>query len=219
MLAALVFDFDGLILDTETPLYEAWSRTFRHYGAQPISTSVWGHHLGRDDRDPRRIDPLTVLQDQLDQPLDVDEVHHLRRRWRDELLDAQAVLPGVEALLDAARSLGAATAIASSSPVDWVEHHLGTRSLLDRFDAVACAGDGLAGKPAPDTYLRACELVGAAPAASVALEDSPNGVRAAKRAGLRCIAVPTPLSAGLDYSMADELVPSLTAVDLHRLSG
>ena len=213
---AVIFDFDGLVLDTETPLFEAWHRTFVHFGAEPIDVELWCAGLGLHDDDPDRLDPHGVLCARLGRDLPAEEVHAVRRLHRDELLAVEAVQDGVVELLDRAGELGLRVGIATSSPVEWIEAQLGPRGLRPRFEAVACAGDGVPGKPAPDTYLEVCRLLGVEPADALALEDSPNGVRAAKAAGLTCIAVPTPLGAGLDLSQADAVVGSLTEVDLRR---
>jgi HAD superfamily hydrolase (TIGR01509 family) len=214
MLEAVVFDFDGLVLDTELPLFEAWRLTFVHHGVEPIGLEQWCVSLGRHDADPLRLDPLAILEDALGHPVDRPTVEAARRRRRNELIDAEDVLPGVERLLDEAEASGLPTAIASSSPPDWIETHLGARGLLDRFDAISCAGEGAPGKPDPATYLTACARLGVDPRCSLALEDSPNGVTAAKAAGLHCIAVPGAIGAHLDLSHADRVVGSLLDVDL-----
>lgn len=209
-----MFDFDGLVLDTELPLFEAWRLTFVHHGVEPIGIEQWCTSLGRHDSDPLRLDPLAILEEGLGRPVDRPTVEADRRRRRNQLIEAQAVLPGVERLLDEAEASGLPTAIATSSSPDWVETHLEARGLLDRFDVVSCAGGGVPGKPDPATYLTACERLGADPRQSLALEDSPNGVTAAKAAGLHCIAVPGTIGAHLDLSHADRIVGSLLDVDL-----
>jgi HAD superfamily hydrolase (TIGR01509 family) len=106
--------------------------------------------------------------------------------------------------------------VASSSPRDWVEAHLSRLGLLGRFSALACHGDddGLAAKPEPDLYVEACRLLQVAPAMAVAVEDSPHGVRAAKAAGLACVAVPNEMTRLLDLDHADLVVSSLAEVSL-----
>ena len=121
------------------------------------------------------------------------------------------------AWLDAADALQLPVAIASSSPRSWVEKHLGHLGLTSRFAAIACFGDGLAGKPAPDTYLAACAAIGVQPRAAIAIEDSPHGVAAAKAAGLWCIAVPHEITARLDLSHADLLLSSLAEQTLQEV--
>lgn len=213
-LDCLIFDFDGLIVDTETPLYSSWEQVFQHYGAQPISLDEWVGSLGLHDDDPAVLDPMARLLSVTGARLQPDEVQRMRRAIRDELLAREPVLPGVEQLLDVAAGVGIPVGIASSSPVSWIERHLGPRGLLDRFATVSGAGDGLPGKPDPAVYLAACAALDADPRRSLALEDSPNGVSAAKAAGMTCFAVPNPISQGLDFSAADQVYTSLEQVRL-----
>jgi HAD superfamily hydrolase (TIGR01509 family) len=211
---AVVFDFDGLILDTETPLYLAWAKTFQHFGAPPIDLAEWSVSLGRHDDDPAMLDPMDRLRDLLDRPLEETEVQTVRRAFCDELLEAMLVRPGVEALLDEADQLDVPVAIASSSPVAWIEQHLGPTGLRERFAVLSCAGHGVPGKPDPAVYLQACGAVGADPRRSLALEDSPNGTAAAKRAGMTCVVVPTEISRTLDFGQADAVLSSLDDLSL-----
>ena len=125
--------------------------------------------------------------------------------------------PGVRDYLDAARRLGLGLAVASSSSRRWVAGHLERLGLADRFDVLRCAEDVTRVKPHPDLYVAALKALGAAPVAAIALEDSPNGVLAAKRAGLFCVAVPNPLTAKLDLTAADILLASLDELPLPAL--
>jgi beta-phosphoglucomutase-like phosphatase (HAD superfamily) len=105
-------------------------------------------------------------------------------------------------------------AIASSSELEWVVSHLDRLGLRDAFASVACHGPELRAKPDPDTYLAACAALGVEPAAALAVEDSPHGIRAARAAGLRVVAVPNDVTARLDLSAADLRLPSLAACTL-----
>lgn len=215
----MVFDFDGLILDTETPLYDAWRLTFEDHGVDPIPLEEWLSSLGLHDDDPRRLDPFARLQSAIGRELIVDEVQEARRVLKDTAIAAELLRPGVTAVLDQAEALGIPAAVATSSSFEWVGGHLADRRILHRFGTVSCAGGAVRGKPAPDTYVQACERLGVDPAGALAFEDSPNGVRAAKAAGLTCIAVPNPISGTLDYSHADARVTSLEQVDLTATLG
>ncbi|MEM9036768.1 MAG: HAD-IA family hydrolase [Actinomycetota bacterium] len=219
MKRALLLDFDGLIIDTETVVYEAWAAVFREHGIEPIDLDEWEQGLGRPDDDPLVVDPERRLLDLLGPDLDLDALHVWRRARRDELLAAEPIRPGIERWIDTARSLGLGVAVASSSPIDWVEPKLIDRGLRDRIDAVSCAGDGVPGKPDPAVYLRACALLGADPAQAVAADDTPNGVTAAKAAGVYCIGVAANMTAHLDLSHADVVVSSLAEIDAGEVLG
>lgn len=218
MLEAIIFDFDGVILDTETPLFDAWVLTFEHYGAPPIDHGRWVAALGRHEDDPEVLDPVGLLQEALGRPVDRSEVQARRRRFRDQVLDAHPLQPGVEDLLDEAASLGLPVAIASSSPHEWIARHLEPRRMLARFPVVVCAGNGLAGKPDPAVYLEAARQLGVAPSRCLAIEDSPHGAAAATSAGTICVAVPTALSRSLDFGPVDLVVDSVEDIDLRRWS-
>ncbi|HEV7523561.1 MAG TPA: HAD-IA family hydrolase [Acidimicrobiia bacterium] len=206
----IVFDFDGLILDTEGPVFTAWREEFEAHGCPPLTIDEWSAEIGTSGG----LDLVALIRERATRPFDEDAMHARRRERRDELLRAEVVRPGVHAWLDEADALGLPLAVASSSPREWVEHHLENLGLRSRFRSVACFGDGLAGKPAPDTYLAACAAIEIEPRAAIAIEDSPNGVAAAKAAGLWCVAVPHAITHGLDLSDANLRLDSLADVTL-----
>lgn len=209
MIRAVVLDFDGLILDTERPVYESWRWAFEEHGL-PLPVEEWSAIIGRADA----WDPVSRLS----AAVEIDEqVIARRREVRDALLQAESVLPGVVELLADARVLGMPVGIASSSPTEWVVGHLERLGLVESFRCVSCWREGVLGKPAPDLYLEAAESLGVQPSEAIAFEDSANGVAAAKAAGLRCVAVPHGLTAGLDLSAADLVVDSLADVSLSEL--
>ncbi len=180
--SALVLDFDGLILDTETPLIDAWSAVHDELGARfdrARGEAIIGH-IGIV------FDPWESL------PADLDR-STLQERFvvhKDRLIARQPVLPGVIALLDHARDTHLALAVASNSAHAHVDRHLQRLGLFDRFAAVVCREDVDRGKPAPDLYREACRRLGVAPTAAVAFEDSVPGHQAAHTAGLRVVVIP-----------------------------
>jgi HAD superfamily hydrolase (TIGR01509 family) len=210
VIRAVVFDFDGLILDTEVPVYEAWVHAFETYGCGPISMDEWAKEIGTNGS----LDLVAMMRARATKPFDEDEMHELRRIRREELQALEEVRPGVVQWLDDAAAHGLSLAIASSSPTDWVEHHLDLLGLRSRFQFLACFGTDIAAKPEPDSYQAACRALGVEPAEAIAVEDSPHGVTAAQRAGLRCIAVPNAITAQLDLSHADVVVRSLAEFSL-----
>ena len=207
---ALVFDFDGLILDTELPIYRAWYELFERHGAQPLSIDEWAAEIGTI----RGLDLPGLLVERATQPVDLDEADVWRRAHRDLLLAEQQARPGVEDWIAEAEAAGLGVAIASSSEADWVLPLLERIGLHTRFACVVNAGGALGAKPAPDTYLEACARLGVEPASALAIEDSPHGIAAAKAAGLRCVAVPHELTETLDLSAADLRLESLAECSL-----
>lgn len=212
-LRALLFDFDGLILDTEGPVYEAWRDDYLAHG-HDLPLETYADCVGSDFN---RFDPKSHLESLVGFAIDWPE----RDRWRErnalERVKQLAPLPGVVALLAAAAAAGLPCAVASSSPRDWVEGHLDRLGLLDRFALTRCLDDVAAPKPAPDLFLAAAAGLGVAPAATVVFEDSRNGLLAAIAAGCPCVVVPNRITAHLDFTGALSVVGSLEEVDLRAM--
>jgi HAD superfamily hydrolase (TIGR01509 family) len=206
---AVVFDFDGLILDTETSIYNAWAEAYRAHGLEPIDLETWCAEIGTHNR-LDLVGPLRVAAPDLD----IEAFDAARRARRDELLSVEELLPGVEQWLEDAAAAGLAVAIASSSPPEWVEPHLQRFDLIDRFACISCFREPLRPKPEPDLYIAACDSLGVAPSEAIAVEDSPNGVAAAKAAGMFSVAVPRGMTAALDCSGADVVTSSLADLPL-----
>jgi HAD superfamily hydrolase (TIGR01509 family) len=207
---ALVFDFDGLILDTELPIYAAWCALFADHGARPPTIEEWAAEIGT----VAGLDLHGMLLERATRPVDLAEADIWRRSHRDLLLAEQQARPGVEAWLAEAEAAALGIGIASSSEADWVLPLLERIGLHTRFRCVVNAGGALRPKPAPDVYVEACARLGVDPAHALAIEDSPNGITAAKAAGLRCVAVPHQLTETLDLSAADLRLESLAECSL-----
>jgi len=202
---ALVFDFDGLILDTELPIYATWCALFEDHGARPPTIDEWAAEIGTVGG----LDLHGMLVERATRSVDLDEVDVWRRSHRDLLLAEQQARPGVEDWLAEAEAAGLGIGIASSSEAEWVLPLLERIGLHTRFSYVVNAGGALRPKPAPDVYVEACARLGVEPAHALAIEDSPHGITAAKAAGLRCVAVPHELTEALDLSAADLRLTSL----------
>jgi HAD superfamily hydrolase (TIGR01509 family) len=198
---AVVFDMDGLLLDTEVVWQRAEEDLFRRYGqvfSMEDKLAVIGTSADHT---------AAYFVKRLGQPADrgLALVDELLEEMHAELQRQVAGRPGAVELIERLRGrtrLG----LASNSPRRLVDAALATARLADAFDAIVTS-DEAAFKPAPDLYLLACERLGVAPADALALEDSPSGIAAAKAAGLTCIAVPQ--FAETDVSAADRVIDSL----------
>jgi HAD superfamily hydrolase (TIGR01509 family) len=212
MIRAIVFDFDGLILDTEGPVYRSWLEVYEAHGeelpferwVQIVGSTTTGFH------------PQHYLEERLGRSLP-KEVLDRRIGRRTELVLAQKLLPGVMQHLDQAKALGLKVGVASSSTAEWVRGHLARLGIIERFDCLRCRDEVANAKPEPDLYIAVLECLGVTAAEAIAIEDSPNGVTAAKRAGLRCVAIPNSITAKLDLSDADVLLHSLAEITLADL--
>ncbi|NCG39650.1 MAG: HAD-IA family hydrolase [Actinobacteria bacterium] len=210
---ALIFDFDGTILDTETPAWDSMVEVWKSFGLE-LPLDWWLKGMGTNRKDSW-IDELERI---LGKPLNRHELMARRQQTKDTLTESKKPLPGVTDLIDAAGDRGIQLAVASSSAHEWVDRHLKRLNLYGHFEHVVCRDDvhGVS-KPAPDVFVKALELLGPNCTKAVAIEDSPNGVQAATDAGLDVVAVPNPLVKKLDFSLANLCLEHLTDVDPNQL--
>lgn len=213
LIKALIFDFDGLILDTEGPIYQAWQEIYHRYGCT-LPLEKWASVIGTYEEP---FDPVLYLQELVAQPLDRGTILQEHARREAELITRQPIQPGVIAYLHEARRLGLKIGLASSSPCQWVTGHLKRFELLEFFDCIRGREDVQITKPDPELYRSAAVGLGVEPEQAIALEDSPNGVTAAKRAGMFCVAVPNALTRQLPLEHADLRLESLEALPLREL--
>jgi len=212
MIRAIVFDFDGLILDTELPEFQSWQAIYQAHGCT-LPFAVWARCIGTTDA----FDPHAYLEEQLGRAVDRETVRLQQRQQCDTLIAAQAVLPGVHDYIADARRLGLQLGVASSSSRAWVSGHLTRLELQQHFVCITCGDDVPRTKPDPALYQATLAALGVQSEEAIALEDSPNGILAAKRAGLFCVAVPNVLTRQLPLHQADLQIPSLAALPLPQL--
>ncbi|MDG4827434.1 HAD-IA family hydrolase [Asanoa sp. WMMD1127] len=204
---ALLFDFDGLLMDTETTLLESWRWEWRRHGLELDPAGFFADH-GGDANGPR----YAALAAAVGPAYDRESSHERRMAYRAELNAALEPAPGIIGWLDRAAELGLRLAVASSSPMPHVGAMLDRAGLRTRFEVLA-TGEESAHKPDPAVYLLALERLGLPAEEAVAFEDTAHGVAAAKAAGLRCVAVPNPHADRARFAAADLLLTS--AADLH----
>ena len=215
---SLIFDFDGLILDTEMPDVQCWQAIYREHGCEfPIQE--WGRIVG--GLGAAHFDPVEHLAGLTGRELDGRALRDRQREESDRITWAQPVLPGVTALLEQAGRAGLQLAIASSSEHAWVDGHLARLGLLDKFQIVICSEDVAPGrtKPNPDLYLKALQELRITAAEAIVFEDSLNGIRAAKAAGIFAVAVPNQVTALLGVAEADMTLGSLEEFRLEQFLG
>lgn len=219
---AILFDMDGLMVDTEPLARRAWERVVAPYGAT-ISDTLYNRMLGR-----RTVESAQLVLDELRLPVSHEElVERKTAEFLTSLNSGVPVMPGLWALLARTEALGLPWAVATSTPRQVAEIVLGRLGVAGRYRALACGDEVENGKPAPDIFLLAAERVGAAPAACLALEDSAAGCAAAAAAGMRVVVVgESAMAAGEEtgfgsFTCAHRRYPSLAevAADLDALLG
>lgn len=213
MIKAIIFDFDGLILDTESAHFQSWQELFAQHGGE-LTLDMWLPHIGRSTN------PLMcqLLSEQIGRALDVETLltTHLARKT--QLAQSLEIKPGVLAVMDFADQRRLSLGLASSSKADWVHGNLQRLDLLRRFKTIRTRDDVADTKPHPALYQLAVQDLDVQPHEAVALEDSQNGMKAAKAARLFCVVVPNPYQAHLDYGEADLRLESLANFPFDVLS-
>ncbi len=214
---AIVFDFDGLICDTEGAQVEAVSAVFQRYDAT-FPLDRWLQTIGTATAEDNWV---PWLAEQVSANFDPHQALEEFKAHNRELVLALKPNPGIESILDMASTAGVPVAIASSSPSSWIKPLLHSLGLKEAFSIVVSREQVVHAKPAPDLYLLAMNKLGLANAdRAVALEDSRNGSLAAVAAGMHCVAVPGPVTAQQDFSHVPLRLSSLAVINsLHELLG
>lgn len=212
---ALIFDFDGLIFDTETAIYEAWREIYTAHGF-PLTLETWAQCVGSDFG---HYDPMKDLESLLGRTLDWDALTQQRRAYVAKVLEGSDPLPGVRQRVAEAREHGIPCAVASSSTHEWVDNWLKKLGLFDFFSNVTCLEDTGKVKPDPSLFLHAAKQLDVSPQHAVVLEDSLNGLRAAHAAEMRCVIVPCAVTRHLVFPGAWKQLRSLEEATTLELCG
>jgi putative hydrolase of the HAD superfamily len=206
--AAVVFDFDGLLMDTESTLVRAWQSEWAFHGfTLDLDDTFWPGHGG--DVTQHRLDRLGAL---VGPGFDRAASHARNLAHRERLHRSLGLRPGIETWLVEARAAGLTCAVASSSPLSWVREHLSRAGVFEIFGAIATGDEVAAHKPDPAIYHLVLDRLGLPPTSAVAIEDTPHGIAAARAAGMPAVAIPNPFVKAADCAGAN-LVLS-TAADL-----
>jgi len=215
MIDAVVFDFDGVVLDSETPEFESHRRIYEQCGVT-LTPDEWCHKIGiyaEEHEDAW----FVLLCERAARPPARHEYEREKRRWFSALVPAEP-MAGIRALIESVRGAGIATAIASTAPSGWVVPAAGRIGVTHLFDAIVTADDVRRRKPAPDVYLEAARRLGADPRRCIAIEDSAPGIASARAAGMRTIAIPHWLTERHDLSAADLRVSRADEITIERLT-
>jgi HAD superfamily hydrolase (TIGR01509 family) len=203
---AFLFDFDGLIVDTETASRAGWQWLYGEHG-QELPPEKWALMVGTVGG----WDPWLHLEELVGEPLEREALNERRRTHELTLLEAEGLRPGISEYLAAAERRGLKRAIVSSSSKRWIDMHLKRLERAVGWDAIVTADhDEERAKPRPTLYLEALEQLGVAADEAIAFEDSPNGALGAKRAGIYVVGIPNAVTRDLGLAgTADLVVDSL----------
>ena len=213
MLRAVIFDFDGLILDTETPEFRAWEAIYRKHGAV-LRLEDWLPCIGTGSI----FDPHAHMESLVGRRLKRDEIATARQVASDEMIMKQAPLPGVLSTLETARRMGLRIGLASSSSREWVEPHLDRLGIAHYFDNLQTSDCVSRVKPDPALYLQSLQALEVKPLEAIALEDSLNGLHSAHAAGIFTVAIPNDMTRHTSLQEAGLLLDSMEKLDLVKLA-
>lgn len=214
MIRGLIFDFDGLILDTEGPVYQSWVELYQEFGVE-LPFHLWASIIGTSDYE--HFDPYIMLEEKTGHSLDHAALQERRYARELEMTNQQPILSGVEEKLDQAREMGLKLGVASSSSRRWVAGHLTRLGLIHFFEVIHTSDDVEHTKPDSALFLLTLRSLNLRPEEAIVFEDSPNGVTAAKMAGIFTVAVPNPLTRSLPLNHADLHLDSLADLSLEEI--
>jgi len=213
LIRAVVFDFDGLTLDTETPWYESLQQVYAKYGIS-FPEELFRSAIGASHD---AFNPYSYLEDQLEGKWNESELRTEVRQVFTSMMETQQLREGVMDYLSHAKRAGLKIGLASSSPRSWVENYLKKYEIYDWYECICTADDVEQVKPDPALYLLALAQLGVEAHEAVAFEDSVNGLTAAKAAGLYGVAVPNALTHRLPFTIQDLRLTSMAEMPLDVL--
>ncbi len=204
---AVLFDFDGVLVDTEWAIYQAWLRTFLAHG-HDLPLDIYTRCIGTDFA---TWSPKIHLEDLTGQAFDWHDLDAQRQQEIMAELNGAGPMHGANTLLAELAVMKIPTAVVSSSSHDWVDGWLNKLGLRENFLTTVCRGDAPRIKPAPDLFIEAAKRLNLPPQDCLVIEDSLNGLKAAKAAGMSVWIVPNRVTQSLDFSAADQVFHSLEA--------
>jgi len=209
----IIFDFDGLICDTESTELHAWKKLYADFDL-PFPFEEYQKTIGAVHNDET---PLRMLKDIGGKKVNLEDARNRLHYYHSELVEAEPLRPGVLAYLQDAKSLGLKIGLASSSPIAWVSHHLDRLRIMHYFECIKTLEDVNQTKPDPQLFIKTLKCLQLLENEAIALEDSINGVLASKKAGLITVAVPNKVTQQFNFDIADLVLTELTEMPLNDL--
>ncbi|PGS53480.1 HAD family phosphatase [Bacillus sp. AFS041924] len=193
MIKAVIFDFDGLIVDTESVWFEAYKEVLLRYDVE-LTLQKFSEVVGTSDEVL-----FNYIDSNLKEPIEKEMIEQLAKELVDEKLLEPVLRESVEDYLIAAKNAGLHIGLASSSSREWVESFLKKLNIYEYFSVIKTKDDVTKVKPDPELYLKAIEEIGVQVTKAIAFEDSLNGLIAATKAGLHCVIVPNSVTSHLEF--------------------
>ncbi|GGG66315.1 HAD family hydrolase [Paenibacillus radicis (ex Gao et al. 2016)] len=216
MVKAIIFDFDGTILDTETAWYYAFRDAYKKHGVE-LSLELYSSCIGTSNDHFNPYDYLATEHGIQFDKQTFKEAIHLEHT---AMMEREQIRPGIRELLERAKAEGLRIGLASSSSYEWVDKYLNLLGIRDYFECIRTSDHVAQVKPDPELYLQALEALGVEANEAIAIEDSPNGARAAIAAGMHCVVVPNELTKTLAFDAAPRYyhADSLAEVDWNQFA-
>ncbi len=211
MTKALLFDFDGIILDTEWPIYETYRDLYRESGHN-LELETYVQCIGSDFQN---WSPQTHLEELTGKTFDWEKINRQRQARIVAAIEKLDALPGIRESIKFAQKNDLRLAVVSSSGHHWVDRWLKKLSLFENFETIVCRGDVEKIKPAPDLFQEALHRLGLEPAEALVVEDSHNGLLAARAAAIPVVAIPNRITASIDFSKAAAVLESAHQLPAH----
>ena len=213
MMKAIIFDFDGTIIDTETAWFKVFRDAYQKYGVE-LTLATYSQCLGTS---LETFNPYTHLSTHHDISMDLDDFRSTIQHNYAKLIEKESMRPGILNLLQEAKAAGLKIGLASSSHRDWIDKFVDQLGIGDYFECYCTADTVNNVKPNPELYLQALARLGVQPKEAIAIEDSPNGARAAVAAGLHTVVIKNTLTQQLPFSQGHYTIESLEQNGLQEL--
>ena len=209
MIKGIIFDFDGLILDTETHQYLILQEIFAQHGSE-LPIVRWQQEIGTQSG----FSPFKHLEEKLERKLERESLQRYFEEKYHSILAKEKARAGVEDYLKSAKEMGLKIGLATSSTYEWVSTHLKNLNLFDYFECIQTSDDVEKVKPDPILYLQTAKCLGLAVEECLVFEDSANGALAAKRAGMSCVIVPNEVTQTMDFCTVEHKLESMADMSL-----
>lgn len=213
MIKGIIFDFDGTIIDTETAWYTAFSEAYEEHGVE-LTLEQYSTCIGTS---LNSFNPYEYLMTELKLPIDKEDFRKAVQQRHSKLMELETIRPGIQHYLDSAREEGLRMGLASSSSMEWVEKYLDQLGIRDYFECIRTSDHVENVKPDPELYHQALSCLGIAPDEAVAIEDSPNGSKAAAAAGMNCVVIPNNITSFLEFDTSHHIIESLSLLDFDHV--